>query len=92
MTVRIPEALAVDIGGVVELVLDVSSEASLADVLSYLGAQYPALLRRLCDETGAVRRFVNIFIGLEECRTLGGREARVPQGTEILIVGSVAGG
>jgi len=90
--VRLPQALADDAAGMTQLRLDVEPGATLRDLLAVLGARYPALGRRLCDETGQVRRFVNIYVGDDESRALNGLATPVPSGSVILVAGSVAGG
>jgi molybdopterin converting factor small subunit len=53
---------------------------------------YPVLARRLRDETGALRRYVNIYVNGDEVRRLQGLETEVAAGQEVLVIQSVAGG
>ncbi|MCC2661221.1 MAG: molybdopterin synthase sulfur carrier subunit, partial [Arthrobacter sp.] len=53
---------------------------------------YPVLARRLRDETGALRRYVNIYVNGDEVRRLQGLDTEVSAGQEVLIIQSVAGG
>lgn len=92
VVVRVPQALAADTGGVRELSFDVGGGATLADLLAVVRGAHPALGRRVCDETGAIRRFVNVYVGDDESRSLQGLDTSVPDGTVVFIVGSVAGG
>lgn len=73
-----------------ELVL--ADGASLADLLEALSAAKPALARRLRDEQGELRRYVNIYIDGEDARRTGGLAALVPASAEVLVLPSVAGG
>ena len=57
-----------------------------------LEANYPGLKTRLCDDAGAVRRFVNIYVGDEDIRFLDGLDTKMEDGTEISIVPAIAGG
>ena len=93
MTVRvvIPRALAEFAGGRTELSVEVSG-ATVREVVSAIGAAYPALARRIVDETGELRRHVNVYVGLEECRRVGGLDAVVPDGVDVSVIGSIAGG
>ncbi|MFJ3957272.1 MoaD/ThiS family protein [Arthrobacter sp. NPDC090010] len=75
----------------VELPAD-SEPATVAVILSSLAAGHPRLGRRLRDETGALRRHVNVYLGPDEVRRLQGLETRVPDGSELLVMQSVAGG
>jgi molybdopterin synthase sulfur carrier subunit len=92
VTVRLPQALAEQASGQRSLIVDVEGDASLGDVLDALGALAPGVERRVRDETGAIRRFVNVYVGEDECRALGGLEARVAPGSLVHIIPSVAGG
>ena len=47
---------------------------------------------RICDETGELRRFVNIYVNGEDVRFLSHLETKVEAGAEVSIVPSVAGG
>ena len=89
--VIIPRALAEFAGGRSELSVVVDG-ATLRDVVSAIGVAYPALARRIVDETGELRRHVNVYVGLEECRRLGGLYAVVPVGVDVSVIGSIAGG
>jgi molybdopterin converting factor small subunit len=48
--------------------------------------------RRIRDETGALRRYVNVYVDGEDVRLLGGVSTEVAPGQEIQILQSVAGG
>ncbi|WP_410585600.1 MoaD/ThiS family protein [Amycolatopsis sp. lyj-108] len=65
---------------------------TLDAVLDSLGVEYPALERRLRDETGALRRYVNFYVDGEECRRLDGAKTSLADAKEVQIIPSVAGG
>ncbi|MFE3545574.1 MoaD/ThiS family protein [Nocardia sp. NPDC059177] len=65
---------------------------TLRHVLDALGDRSPALERRLRDERGTLRRYVNFYIDGEECRTLHGLDTPLAATTELMIIPSVAGG
>ncbi|MDP1876368.1 MAG: MoaD/ThiS family protein [Actinomycetota bacterium] len=92
VTVRLPQSLAEHAGGRRELAVDVPPGATLADVLDVLATMAPGVDRRVRDETGAVRRFVNVYVDEDECRTLDGLRTPVPPGTVLFVIPSVAGG
>jgi molybdopterin converting factor small subunit len=92
VTIRLPQALAQDAGGARELLLEVAGPRPLSAVLDELGVLAPAVRRRIQDETGALRRYVNVFVGEDECRTLDGLGTRVRPGTVVHVIPSVAGG
>ena len=92
VTIRLPQALAEHAGGARELTLDIGASASLSEVLDGLRRAAPAVGRRVQDETGAIRRYVNVYVGDDECRALDGLETTVPAGTVLYVIPSVAGG
>jgi molybdopterin synthase sulfur carrier subunit len=47
---------------------------------------------RLCDESGELRRFVNIYVNEEDIRFLKGKETPLKDGDEVSIVPAIAGG
>lgn len=69
-----------------------ASGATVASVLDDLERQYPGLKARICDETGQVKRYVNIFVNDEEIRTLQGAETTVAEQDEVSIIPAMAGG
>jgi len=65
---------------------------TLAACIDGLEAQYPGLKERLLDETGELRRFVNIYINGEDVRFAQGVQTPLMAGDEVSIVPAVAGG
>jgi sulfur-carrier protein len=66
--------------------------ANLAELLATLDRQFPDLRPHLHDESGEVRRFLNIYVNEEDIRFLGGAEYAFQEGDEVLLVPSIAGG
>jgi sulfur-carrier protein len=88
----LPRSLAELAGGQRSLSVSLAAPATLGDAVTSISESYPALGRRLVDETGQLRRFVNIYVGVDECRRLGGLGAVVADGDELSVIGSIAGG
>ncbi len=88
VTVRVPTPLRTLTGGAAEVVAE---GASLAEVVEDLERRHPGFKERLVDERG-IRRFVNLYVGEEDARFLGGLEAKVPDGATVSIVPAIAGG
>ena len=65
---------------------------TIGEVIDNLDRAYPGLKERVCDETGAVRRFVNIYVGGEDIRFLEDKATPVNEADEISIVPAIAGG
>ncbi|WP_422934702.1 MoaD/ThiS family protein [Sinomonas sp. P47F7] len=90
VTVVLPQILADVAGGRTELVLaDVDSVRAALDSMA---GPYPILARRLRDETGRLRRYVNVYVGGEDVRRGDGLDTVLADGQEILVIQSVAGG
>ena len=65
---------------------------TLAELIDVLERNFPGLKERLCDETGELRRFVNVYINGEDVRFLSGLQTALAAGAEVSIVPAVAGG
>jgi molybdopterin converting factor small subunit len=88
-TVRIPTILRTYTAGTGE----VSAEgATLREVLDSLEAGHPGIRDRIVDEQGALRRFVNVYVGDDDVRFIGGLDAEIADGARISIIPAVAGG
>lgn len=88
----VPRLLQPLVGDSAELRLDVGEGAPLSELLDAVASEYPIFGRRLRDETGELRRFVNIYLDGDEVRRLSGLDTRVAAGAELLVIQSVAGG
>lgn len=68
------------------------SAANVKDLVGALEKKYPGIKDRICDETGKIRRFVNIYLNEEDIRFLKQEETQLKDGDEISIVPAIAGG
>jgi sulfur-carrier protein len=89
--VVLPGVLADLAGGTKHLQVEPAG-GTLADLLDTLATEYPALARRIRDEAGAVRRFVNVYVDGDDVRYSGGVGTPVPDGAVVQVLPSVAGG
>ena len=64
---------------------------SLSALIDDLEANHPGLKDRLVED-GDLRRFVNIYVNDEDVRFLGGLEAPVADGDQVVVLPAVAGG
>jgi sulfur-carrier protein len=88
-TVRIPTPLRKLTAGQEEVQV---SGATVGQLLVNLEAAHPGLRERICDEAGAVRRFINIFVAAEDIRFLQNLDTPVKDSDEVSIVPAIAGG
>jgi molybdopterin synthase sulfur carrier subunit len=89
ITVRIPAPLRRITNGQDKVAVD---GGNLGEVIKALNTSYPGIQARLCDDTGALRNFVNIYLNGEDVRFLQGLKTATKAGDEISIVPAVAGG
>ncbi len=87
--VRVPTQLRALAGGAGEVEVEA---ATVGAALKALDAAHPGFAERLFDESGHLRRFVNVFIGEEDIRFLDGVSTVAPAGAVISIIPAVAGG
>jgi molybdopterin synthase sulfur carrier subunit len=66
--------------------------ANIAELIEQMEAQYPGIKNRLCDETGNVRRFINLYVNNEDIRFLSGKETALKEGDIVSIIPAIAGG
>ena len=65
---------------------------SVSEAIDALLAQYPALSKHLLKSDGALRSFINIYLGDEDIRSLENLETELEEGDELSIIPSIAGG
>jgi molybdopterin converting factor small subunit len=66
--------------------------ATVKEVLERLDARHPGIRASVCDDTGTLKRFINIYIDGEDVRFLDNLSTRVKDGSEIAIVPAISGG
>lgn len=89
VTVFVPSPLRTYSGGAAELRLEAESVRS---VLEDLERRHPGLYRSVCDETGAVRRHVNLFVNELHMRDRDGLDTALAPGDKVTILPAVSGG
>ena len=74
--------------------LDVVEVAAgtIASAIIELQAKFPGIKDRLIDETGQVRRFVNVYVNEEDIRFLKNQDTPLKDGDEVSIIPAIAGG
>jgi sulfur-carrier protein len=72
---------------------EVSAQGSnIRAVVEDLESNYPGIKERICDETGKIRRFVNVYVNGDDIRFLQNLETSLKEGDNISIVPAIAGG
>ncbi len=89
ITVRIPTPLRRLSDG--QPTVDLTG-TNIGDCINNLDARFPGFKERLCDESGALRPFVNVYVNGEDVRFLQGLATQLKDGDEVSIVPAVAGG
>jgi molybdopterin synthase sulfur carrier subunit len=65
---------------------------TIDEAIAELQARYPGFKERLLDDTGVVRRFVNVYVNEEDIRFLQNQQTKLKDGDEISIIPAIAGG
>lgn len=89
VTVQIPTPLRRHTGGAAQLSCAASN---LKELFLVLDEKFPELKPHLRDESGQIRRFLNVYVNEEDIRFLGGESYAFRDGDEVLLVPSIAGG
>jgi molybdopterin synthase sulfur carrier subunit len=89
ITVLVPGALRDYSAGASQLSL---SAGNMRGILEHLERDHPSLYRNICDETGAVRRHLNLFVNSSNMRDLDGLDTQLTPGDVVTILPAVSGG
>ena len=90
--VRIPTILRTYTGGEKAVTAD---GASLSALIDDLEANHPGIKERLVEDSDSgqdLRRFVNVYVNDEDVRFIGGLEAEISDGDQVVVLPAVAGG
>jgi molybdopterin synthase sulfur carrier subunit len=89
VSVRIPTILRTYTGGAAEVAAE---GATLAAVIEDLEANRAGISGRILDDTGKLRRFVNVYVNDDDVRFADGLETATPDGANVSVIPAVAGG
>jgi len=89
ITIYLPGPLRAYSGGATQLSM---SARTVRAALEQIEQSQAALYRNVCDETGAVRRHLNIFVNADNMRDLNGVDTPLAPGDVVTIVPAVSGG
>jgi len=66
--------------------------ATIGEAIAELQKRFPGIQERLVDESGGIRRFVNVYVNEEDIRFLQNQETALKEGDEVSIIPAIAGG
>ena len=66
--------------------------STVLEVLDHLEQHFPGIRERLCDDRGAVRKFINLYLNDEDIRFMDGEKTALKDGDELAIIPAIAGG
>ncbi|MBN2114817.1 MAG: MoaD/ThiS family protein [Acidimicrobiia bacterium] len=89
VTIRVPALLRPSVGGRVELT---GVGLTVGEVLRHAAAAHPGFGPAVFEASGALRRFLNVFLGAEDVRYLQGLDTPVPDGAVLVILPAASGG
>ena len=89
VTIRVPPVFRTMTSGSAQV--DVEG-ATISEVLSALESQHPGFSDKLFDDSGALVRYVNVFVDDDDVRFMDGLETPVRDGATVSIMQAVAGG
>lgn len=89
ITVFVPGPLREHCDGAARLTL---TAGTVRAALSTIEQRHPMLYRGVCDETGAVRRHINLFVNTTNVRDREGLDTILALGDEVIILPAVSGG
>ncbi len=66
--------------------------SSVEEIIEDMNTRFPGLKERLYDESGEIRRFINVYVNDEDIRFLEGAKTALKDGDEVSIIPAIAGG
>lgn len=90
--VRIPTPLQKLTQDKAEVELEANDIKDIRELIEKLGKEFPGIKERLCDESGKVRRFINIYVNEEDIRFLKLDKTPLKDGDSVSIIPAIAGG
>lgn len=70
----------------------VISASNIEELIEKMESQFPGIKNRLCDESGNLRRFINLYVNNEDIRFLNGKETALKDDDVVSIIPAIAGG
>jgi sulfur-carrier protein len=80
VAVRVPTILRAYTQGQSDVSVTVEDGAALADVVAALDRAHPGIAARVLDDSGQIRRFVNVYVDDDDVRFAAGLQTPTPDG------------
>ncbi len=90
-------AVTVNVTSVIQQVVNgqkafAAEGATVGELIDNIESQYPGFAHQIMDESGQLRRFVNIYLNDEDVRYLQGKDTPIGDGDEVSFLPALAGG
>jgi molybdopterin converting factor small subunit len=92
ISVHLSGALCDYCGSTRDLAIEASNARSVGDALRELERSHPSVYRAVCDETGAVRQHIGVFVNDTHIRDRDGLDTALTTGDTLTILPAVSGG
>ena len=89
VTVRLPGTLRDAVGGETKIQ---AAGSTLAELFADIDRRHPGFRARVLDDRGAIRSYVNVYVGDVDARSSGGLDTAVLDGSEVMVIPAMAGG
>ena len=89
VSVHIPTPLRKLTGSQAEVQIDA---VNVGELVENLENAHAGIKEKLVDDSGEIRRYVNIYVNDEDIRFLDGKETELKEGDSVSIVPAIAGG
>ena len=89
VTVRLPGTLRDAVGGETKIQ---AAGTTVAELFADIDRRHPGFRARVLDDRGAIRSYVNVYVGDVDARSSGGLDTAVPDGSEVMVIPAMAGG
>ncbi len=87
--IRVPAPLQKSVGNKAEVAVVANN---ISEAIAALEAAYPGVKEKVCDDSGKVRKYLNLYVNDEDVRFLKGEATELKDGDEVSIIPAIAGG
>lgn len=87
--IRVPAPLQKSVGNKAEVAVVAKN---ITEAIAALEAAYPGVKEKVCDDSGKLRKYLNLYVNDEDVRFLKGEATELKDGDEVSIIPAIAGG